>query len=131
MNNNHTDRLLSDMNRSMDLAVRYGVNEENPLWTSEVTHETIQDEVQLNDPRLDRIARLRLLGDSDGWAYPYLDVSYCYGVLKDGTHVRVHLPEHSFPKRGLKKALVEMAKEAGVYAKGLGLLDDNIISRLR
>lgn len=86
--------------------------------------------MQLSDPDLEKITRLRLLGDSDGWAYPYLDVSYCYGKLKDGTHVRVDLPVYHFPKRGLKRALVEMAKEAGVFAKGLGLLDDNVISRL-
>ena len=128
MTNNTNDTLLA---RTMDIAARYGVREDNPLALAPYTTPGVDAEtVTLDDPRLARIDRLRLLGDSDGWAYPFLDLSYCWGTLKDGAHVRVSLPVHSFPKRGLKRALVEMAKEAGVYAKGLGLLDDGIISRL-
>lgn len=77
--------------------------------------------VDLTDPRLARVTRLRLLTDRD---FPYWDLSYCHGVLKDGTEVRVQLPVYQFSKRKpLKVAIVDMAREAGVYAKGLGLLD--------
>jgi hypothetical protein len=120
-NNNATD-IMTAASRSMDIAVRYGVNETSPLWTSEVTHETITDEVQLNDPRLERIARLRLFAEA---GYPFYDISYCYGVLKDGTHVRVHLDEHRISRRNAKGDLIAMAKRAKVFAKGLGLLDRN------
>lgn len=127
MTNN--DTLLS---RTLDAAARYGVREDNPLALAPYTSEEVDytETVQLSDPRLVRIDRLRLLGDSDGWAYPFLDLSYCWGTLRDGRHVPVQLPISRFPKRGLKKALVEMAKAEGVFAKGLGLLDDGVISRL-
>jgi hypothetical protein len=128
MTNN--DSLLA---RTMDIAARYGVQEDNPLALAAYTHEAIDyaaGDVPLADQDLVRIDRLRLLGDSDGWAYPYLDVSYCYGTLRDGRHVRVDLGTYRFPKRGLKAALVQVAKGAGRYAKGLGLLDDGVISRL-
>lgn len=130
MTNNTNDTLLA---RTMDIAARYGVNEDNPLALAPYTHEAVdfaRPDTQLSDPELVRIDRLRLLGDSDGWAYPFLDVSYCYGTLKDGTKVRVDLGVYRLPKRGLKGALIQAAKDAGRYAKGLGLLDDQVISRL-
>lgn len=76
--------------------------------------------VALNDPRLAQITRLRLLTDRD---FPYWDLSYCHGRLKDGTEVRVILPEGQFRKRDLRGHLLEMCKEAGVYGKGLGIFD--------
>jgi hypothetical protein len=83
--------------------------------------------VDLTDPRLARVTRLRLLTDRD---CPFWDLSYCHGQLKDGTEVRVQLPQSQWSKRKpLKVAIVDMAREAGVYAKGLGLLD--AISTLR
>lgn len=73
-----------------------------------------------------------------------LDIAARYGVREDsplalapythselsGAHVRVDLGVYRFPKRGLKAALVACAKQAGRYAKGMGLLDDAVISRL-
>jgi len=119
---------------TLDIAARYGVREDSPLALAPYTHSELSDEywydVPLSDSDLVRIDRLRLLGDSDGWAYPYLDVSYCYGTMRDGAHVRVDLGVYRFPKRGLKAALVACAKQAGRYAKGMGLLDDAVISRL-
>lgn len=104
--------------------------ETNPI-TAE--HKRIREEidhkisVDLDDPRLGRITRLRLVTDS---GFPFYDVSYCYGTLKDGTHVRVSLPVFQFPRKGLTGALIEMCREAHVYAKGLGLLDGDVISTL-
>ena len=108
---------------------RYGVLESNHWDGSEVQDwlDTIEDTVYLSDPRLARIARLRLLSDP---GFPFWDVSYCYGVLKDGTRVRVSLPRHQFGKRTLKQDLIEMCREAGVYGKGLGLFEPETISRL-
>lgn len=83
--------------------------------------------VDLTDPELGRITRLRLLGDRD---FPFLDLSYCHGELKDGTPVRVQLPRHQFPKRGLCRALVEMCQQAKVYGKGIGITDPNVWSVL-
>ena len=121
MTTNNASDIFAAAERSAHLAMTYGVNETSPLWTSEVTHETLQDEVYLDDPRLERIARLRLLGEG---GYPFWDISYCYGVLKDGTHVRVHLDEHRISRRNAKGDLIAMARRAGVNAKRLGLLDN-------
>lgn len=77
--------------------------------------------VTLTDPRLAQITRLRLLTDP---GFPFWDVSYCHGRLKDGTEVRVSLPWFQFKKaNGLSREIVAMCKQYGVYAKGLGLLD--------
>lgn len=76
--------------------------------------------VGLNDPRLARITRLRLLTDA---GFPYWDLSYCHGRLKDGTEVRVSLPEWQFRKSNLRGDLLAMCKRAGVYGKGLGIFD--------
>lgn len=125
---NNTNDLLAAANRSMDLAVRYGVNETNPLWASEVTHETIEEHVSLGDKRLARITRLRLLTEP---GYPYFDISYVYGVLKDGRHCRIDGAPMHLGRRTIKRDLIAWAKEEGAYAKGLGLLDDSNWSILR
>lgn len=99
----------------------YGVLESNPI-TDEVKkfRDEIEDEVDLDDSRLRRITRLRLVTDP---GFPMYDLSYCYGILKDGTKVRVRLPRWQFPKRNFRGSLIEMCREAGVYGKGLGILD--------
>lgn len=83
--------------------------------------------VYWNDPQLAKVTRLRLLSDP---GFPYWDVSYCYGELKDGTPVRVTLPFSQLNKFGasLSKQIISYAKKDGVYAKGLGILEN--ISRL-
>lgn len=108
---------------------RYGVLESNHWDGTQVREwlDDIDETVDLADPRLARIARLRLLSDP---GFPYWDVSYCYGVLKDGSRVRVRLTRHQFSKRALKAELIEMCREAGVYGKGLGLFEPETISRL-
>jgi hypothetical protein len=113
-----------------DLMTRdaYGVTESNPISAEfERVREEADETVDLTDRRLAKITRLRLVGDR---GFPLLDLSYCYGELKDGTPVRVSLPEFQFPKRGLERALVGMCKSAGVYGKGLGILDPDVISVL-
>jgi len=103
-----------------------------PYETNPITDEVIEirdslaGEVYITDPRLVRISRLRLVSDA---GFPMWDLSYCYGVLNDGTNVRVQLPWHQFSKRNLKGDLIAMCKEAGVFGKKLGLLDDSVISK--
>ena len=98
----------------------YGVSESNPLpdgYHEKITKK-ITGRVSWNDPALKTVIRLRLLGDPE---FPALDVSYCHGVLRDGTPVDVQLPFSQLPKRGWKRALVNHAKKHGVYAAGLGI----------
>lgn len=131
MTNNHDTDFRANLMASADRAASYGANETNPLWMSEATHENIdysEGDVPLSDLRITRIVRLRLLTDPGS---PFYDISYCYGQLKDGRYIRVNLGDHMLPKRGTKGRLIELAKEAGRYGKGLGLLDEGNWSILR
>lgn len=69
-----------------------------------------------------RVTRLRLLGDP-GPSFPYLDVSYCHGMIGD-EHVEVMLPFNQLPRRGHKRAIVGYAKADKVFAHGLGILQN-------
>lgn len=84
-------------------------------------------DVYWSDPELAKITRLRLLTAG----LPYWDVSYCYGVRKDGTHCRVSLPFYQLPKRLRSAKIVEYARAEGVYAMRLGLFDPMVISEVK
>ena len=106
----------------------YGAVEVNTLTVEQKLHQQSANEVvDLADKRLARITRLRLVTDRD---FPMWDLSYCYGTLKDGSAVRVRLPQSQFPKQGLNQSLVEMCKAVNVYGKGLGIFDPEVISKL-
>lgn len=76
--------------------------------------------VYWTDDRLDKITRLRLLSDP---GFSFWDVSYCHGVLKDGTLVRVCLPFAQLRKGSINAQIIKFAKEDKVFAKGLGVFD--------
>ena len=67
-----------------------------------------------------RVTRLRLLSDP---GLPWWDVSYCHGRL-DGEDVDVELPFDQLPKFKMRTAIVNYAKKEGVFARGLGILDN-------
>lgn len=119
---------MSDLD-SMMVRDAYGNEESNPI-TDEVKaiREAIEQTVELSDARLVKITRLRLVTDP---GFPMYDLSYCYGELRSGEPVRVNLPEWQFSKRTLKRDLIEMCRAAGVYGKGMGILDPSVISILR
>lgn len=123
---------MRDLDHDMQRSARtagYGVAETNPLWMTGIDHAQVtRTTVKLSDPRLTRVTRLRLNTD-DTWTE--WEVSYCYGVLADGTQVHVDLMGYD---RILKigrgrrarvdnRDLIRIAKLAGRYAKGIGLLD--------
>lgn len=99
--------------------------ETNPITDYAHQGESPAFSVDLTDPRLARITRLRVVSDP---GFPFFDLSYCHGQLKDGTYVRVDLPWYQFPRKGFSRALVTMCKEAGVYGRGLGIFDGDVIS---
>lgn len=114
----------------MNAYAAYGVQETNNIADSAVQLDDVEYgvTVQFEDPELVKIVRLRLLSDP---GFPYWDVSYCWGQLKDGRVVHVSLPVQQFSRRRpLRPQLVGMAQSAGRYAKGLGLLDETVISKL-
>lgn len=101
----------------------YGVNETNPIEGGSFhnsPYKNAKETVVWNDGRLSRITRLRMLSDP---GFPCWDISYCFGVLKDGTVVEVQLPFHQLPKRGWQAEIVKYAKKDEIYAKGLGVFD--------
>lgn len=77
-----------------------------------------------------KITRLRILGGgpSDGFR---CDISYCHATLPNGDTVPVRVNASTGFIRSLKGDLIEWAKSEGVFAKGLGLLDENNWSVLR
>jgi hypothetical protein len=84
--------------------------------------------VYWNDPELDRVFRFRVLTDP---GFPFYDVSYVYGVMKDGTNVRVDVPFYQLPKSTWKSAIVEFARKDKVNAKRLGFFDPSVFSTVR
>ena len=103
----------------------YGVRETNPL-TPDLKAMFLAEDVDVvsvdwRDERLDKIVRFRLLTDR---GFPAYDVSYVWGVLKDGSPVRVSLPFSQLPKRTWKSTIIKHAQRDGVYAKGLGIFDN-------
>lgn len=111
-------------------AASYGAYQTNPLSADDLRARAQIDyskQYDLGHPELVKITRLRLLTD----AYcPWWDVSYCYGELRDGTPVQVWLGAGQLRKRDLKGHLIQLAREAGKFAKGMGLLDDDNISKM-
>lgn len=67
-----------------------------------------------------KVTRFRMLSEP---GFPVWDVSYCHGVL-NGKHVDVVLPFDQLPKRNWKAEIIRYAKQDGVFAKGLGVLDN-------
>lgn len=74
-----------------------------------------------------KIVRLRLLTDP---GFPFYDVSYCYGRTAAGALVRVRLPFYQLRKATWKSEIVKHAQRDRVYAKGLGIFDDGVVSTL-
>lgn len=96
----------------------YGTIETNGLVNGTEYHAIERETVDWTEKGL-TITRLRLLTDS---CVPFYDISYCDGML-DGQPVRVELPFHQVPKKNMTAFLINEAKKAGVFAKGLGILD--------
>lgn len=67
-----------------------------------------------------KVTRFRMLSDP---GFPVWDISYCHGIL-NGKHVDVELPFDQLSKRNWKAEVIQYAKKDGVYAKGLGILDN-------
>lgn len=112
-------------------AASYGAYQTNPLSEDDLrARDQINygKPVQLSDPNLVKVTRLRLLTDA---GFPWWDISYCYGQMRDGTPVLVRMPVHQLRKYqgGYKAHLVEICKAAGKYGKSLGIFE--AVSTLR
>lgn len=127
----------ADFARQDRLHTVYGVNETGmpvgPEYHATVSHEEYIGLAELKE-RGGRITRVRFIGGDyiPGRGKCY-DVSYVHGMI-DGQVVSIDtnaMPEWNLiPRRNLKGALIAWAKEEGVYAKALGLLDEGNYSIL-
>lgn len=118
------------MPRYDQLVDRPAVGETNGLASGSQYHEERQaqgqiEEVSWTTPGL-KVTRLRLLSDP---GFPVWDVSYCHGML-DGLYVDVELPFSQLPKKAIVATILKHARREKVYAKGLGILDPFVISKL-
>jgi hypothetical protein len=99
----------------------YGTQESNGLENGAEYHKISRDmRVDWADKNLQRITRLRLLSDP---GFPMWDVSYCHGILMDGTEVVVELPFDQLPKHNMKSEIIRYAKQDNLYVKGLGIFE--------
>uniref|UniRef100_A0AAU6R6Z3 CYTH domain-containing protein n=1 Tax=Micrococcus phage Kurnik TaxID=3092208 RepID=A0AAU6R6Z3_9CAUD len=94
-------------------------NETNPLVDGAAYHANTKLEVSLKEleERGGKITRVRVFRERT-----FYEISYIHGEI-DGVQVRVTGMEVG-PTRFIKRELVERAQEQGVFAKGLGLLDE-------
>lgn len=114
------------------IAEKYGVVETNGLEAGHEYHASVDyaEELQLSEvARLGgRISRVRVLTGS--WAGQKMaDVSYIHATLPSGQIVPVRVTGNLlgvplWGPKGLKSNLIAWAREEGVYAKALGLLDE-------
>ena len=101
----------------------YQTNELSPDLKDQIM--SANKSVYWDTPNL-KIIRFRLLSDP---GHPDWDISYCYGKVNNEV-VRVYLPFDSLPKKGWKTKIVHYAIKDNVFAKRLGILDDNVVSML-
>lgn len=72
-----------------------------------------------------KVTRLRMLSEKVGYGPRLFDVSYVYGEMGNGEPVRVRGLWFSLvARRDIKGEIIRQCKAAGVFAKGLGLLDE-------
>ena len=105
----------------------YGTVETNGLVNGAAYHENRRDAITVywNDPDLVKITRLRLISDP---GFPFWDVSYAHGVMKNGDAADVQLPFSQLSKRQMWKEIYEAGTADGVYVKRI--LDASAISKL-
>ena len=100
----------------------YGTKENNGLEDAQAYHQHHHDhdigDLDWRSPRLKRITRLRMVSDP---GFPVWDITYCHGETTDGYTCEVRLPFSQLPKKGMRRAIVQHAKNDGVYAHGLGV----------
>ena len=114
------------------IAEKYGVQESNGLVDGATYHAGVDysDEITLAElqRRGGKISRVRILTGNWG-GQKMADVSYIHATLPSGQVVPVNVTGDVmgvplWGPRGMKARFIEWAKEEGVFAKGIGLLDE-------
>lgn len=122
------------MTDTYDRLQQYGVpfeGEQGPYQAPDLDYDVTLGELAAQGGR---IVRVRWIGGDyiPGRGKCY-DVSYVHGEI-DGKRVRLNLQGcdewNLIPRRQLKGAMIAWAKNEGVFAKGIGLLDEGVWSIL-
>ena len=116
---------------SMTTAEKYGVDETNGLVNGTEYHASVDyaNEMHLGDfaKAGGKISRVRILTGNWGGVL-MADISYIHGVLPNGTVVPINVQVGNgtplYGPKGIKAQFIGWAKEEGVFAKGIGLLDE-------
>lgn len=116
---------------------RYGVAYDGEQVDHRYHEQVSPEDLTLNEiaTRGGKISRVRMIGGDyiPGRGKCY-DVSYVHATLPDETIVRVNLQGldnwNLLPRREVKGEFIAWAKNEGVFAKGLGLLDEGNFSWL-
>jgi hypothetical protein len=106
----------------------YGAREVNGLADPQEYHRRVTQNAKRTvcwkDPDLLKIIRLRMVSDP---GFPWYDITYCHGMMKDGEYVKVDLPfDRLFKAKqygSLSRQIIAYAKKDGVYARRLGILE--------
>lgn len=99
----------------IDIAVRYGVNETNPLIAPTDYSQFAEDWYTVS--RLveegGRFSRIRLLTER---GYPYMDISYIHGVLSSGqpVHININFDGHMLLRKTYRSQLQESLIREGL-----------------
>lgn len=121
------------MNTTQTIAEKYGVQETNGLENGHDYHAGVDyaDQITLAElaKRGGRISRVRILTGSWG-GVKMADISYIHATLPSGQTVPINVTGNVmgvplWGPKGMKAHFIEWAKEEGVFAKGLGLLDES------
>lgn len=117
---------------------KYGATETNGLVNGTEYHASVDytQAYSLADVQAEggRISRVRLLTEWHGPSTGRVaDVSYIHAELPGGKIVPVRVSGECFliPMNKIKAEFIAWAKREGVYAKGIGLLDEGNWSVLR
>jgi hypothetical protein len=124
MTDNDKGNDMNDIFAAEAAAMRYGVSFSGHQGYIPTTEAMPLSELAA---RGGKVTKVRFIGGDyiPGRGKCY-DLSYVIGELPDGAQVRItHLPAmFLIPRRNWKINLINWAKEEGVYAKGLGMLDE-------
>lgn len=120
---------MSNATQTVDYRSRYGATETQGLVDGQAYHDEVDYSQTFTLEQVARyggkITRVRLIGEYVPGMGKVVDVSYIHAVMPGGKIVPVQSELPNLMRlRHVKGDMIKWAQRAGVYAKGLGLLDE-------
>jgi len=121
--------VTTDPNETVGYRSKYGAGESNGLVNGSEYHSQVDYSHRMSLKEVSdaggTISRLRILTEVVPGTGRLCDISYIHATLPSGETVDVYNGLNGLlPMRNLKKELIDWAKREGVFAKGIGLLDN-------